>query len=379
MSTAELLRQAEQEAEKLSSIKLDAQQERRFAFLLSKCSNLRALLAEAPEKRPATSTTDAEERAMLRRFLTHKPTDPNKRNPTYRTYAPMNTTESGTGAGGFWIPQGFIKVLAESQMSAGPLYAGSPLLTDVTITETGPARLPTLNDTASTGFEHTENNTESDGTYNGLISNVTTALRSWSSGFVQYSLELSTDVASFDSFTKILARSLGARIGRIQNSSFLSSLMTKLAANSSAGAQSSLTSGVVGYDDVTDLVASVNAAYRSNAAFLMNSDTARLVAQIDTSDAGYLPFRSVLAAKPTLLDYPVYISDFCDDITTGDKPILFGDFSTIYSRATDFEIQVFTERFIESGSYALVARRRSDIQYAIQSTADSAIKYLTIS
>ena len=304
-----------------------------------------------------------EDRAMLRKILST--------NGQFRTYTGLESSGSP------YVPQGFIKRVAEAQMSAGPLFAGSPLLTDVSSSETGPSKIPTMDDTSATGYVVTEAASETE-VNPAAIGNVTSTLSRFSSGIILYSMELSQDVKTFDSFSQILANALGKRIGRIQNSTFLASLLTTLAANSSASVSSAV-AGVVGYDDIATLVGSVNAAYRdSAAAFLMNSATATALSKIKTT--GGLPvFPEILAPQPKALSYPVYISDYASDIATGSKPVLFGDFSTLYSRATDMEIKVFTERYVDQGSFALLARLRSDIRYGIQSTSDSAIKYLSIS
>lgn len=305
-----------------------------------------------------------EERAALRKMLST--------NGEYRTYSPLVSSGSPV------VPQGFIKRVAEAQMSAGPLFAGSPLLTDVTGSETSPSKIPTMDDTTATGYVQTEGEAETE--VNPVaIGNVTSTLSRFSSGILLYSMELSQDVTTFDSLSQILANALGKRVGRIQNATFLASLLTTLASNSSAAVDSA-SSGVVGYDDIATLVGSVNAAYRASASagFIMNSATALELAKIEDS-AGRPIMRHVLGQKPTLLGYPVFFSDYADSIATGNKPVLFGDFSTLYSRATDMEIKVFTERYIDQGSFALLARRRSDIKYVIQSTSDSAIKYISVS
>jgi HK97 family phage major capsid protein len=97
---------------------------------------------------------------------------------------------------------------------------------------------------------------------------------------------------------------------------------------------------------------------------------------------GGLPiFKHILAQKPTLLDYPVYVSDFADPInTSGKHPILFGDWSYVFLRhIPGIELQKLQERYVDQYSDALVARKRADMQYACPSTSDSAIKMLSFS
>jgi HK97 family phage major capsid protein len=331
-------------------------------------SLLREVGLPVPDRR-ADAKAEVEERATLRTIIGAQFEG---RSKEFRTYSGL------VSSGDPMVPQGFITKLQEAQISAGPLFAGSPLLTDVSGGLTGPTKIPVMDDTSTgTGYDVTEDSQE---TYqNPSLSNVSSTLSRFSSGIILYSLELSDDVVAFDKLTNVLARSLGRRVSRIQNQTFLASVMTALAANSSAGALSSETSGLVSFDDVVSLVGSVNGAYRTNASFLMNSKTATQIGKLKDSQ-GRPILRDILAPQPKLLGYDVYIGDFCDDPnTTENKPVIFGDFSTLYSRATDFTIQVFRERFIDQGSYAVVARRRADVQYTIPTTADSALKYLTIS
>lgn len=373
MSTSVYAQQLEEISREMGTLSLrsslTAQEDRRMTYLTSQAATFRSLIAAEVgnvETRETRKSQPTEERQMVRRMLA------NEGFAETRTYTPMQSANSP------YVPQGFVKKLVEAQMSAGPLFAGSPILTDVSGGETGPTKIPVMDDTSTQGYVQTEDSTETD-INPAALSNVTSTLTRFSSGMILYSMELAQDVTTFDSFTGILANALGKRLGRIQNSTFLASVMTALGANSSA-AVSSVTSGVIGYEDVVGLVSEVNAAYRSSAGagFLMNSSTALALSKIEGNDLRPI-FREILAPQPKLLGYPVHISDYADSIATGNRPVVFGDFSTLCARATDLEIKVFTERFVDQGSYALLARRRSDIKYAVQSTSDSALKYISVS
>jgi HK97 family phage major capsid protein len=292
----------------------------------------------------------------------------------YRTYSPWdNVTPSGAAD---YIPTQFEQRLVELQMAAGPLYAGSPAVTNVE-TSTGAARqMPMTDDTASTGYVQTQNGIFTEAEV--ALAQVSMGTKTFSSGFVQYSVELAQDVASWGSLEKILTSSLAKRLSRIQNSTFLATLLTTLASNSSASVAAA--GATVVHDDITNLVGSVNAQYRysNQAGFLMNSGSQKALANLKGTD-GLPIFRHVLASKPTLLDYPVYVSDFADPInTSGKKPILFGDWSYVFLRhIPGIELQKLQERYVDQFSDALVARKRADMQYACPATSDSAIKMLS--
>jgi HK97 family phage major capsid protein len=191
------------------------------------------------------------------------------------------------------------------------------------------------------------------------------------------SVELIDDLSSWTTFQGLLESSLGKRLSRIQNKTWLTSLIASLTANSSASVASEL-GGAVDYNDIITLASSVNAEYRysDKAAFLFNSTTQRAIGTLKDSQ-GHSFFPNVMASRPTLLEYPVYISDFADNIAATKNPILFGDFSYVFTRAmAGFDLQILKEQFITSGYIGTILRKRADMQYAVLSTADSAIKML---
>ena len=344
---------------------LTAQEDRRLTYLTSQAATLRSLIAaENGNTEEMHKSRQIEERSALRRILRTK--------GEYRTYSAMSTSADSS-----IIPQGFVRRIATAQMSSGPLTANSPILTDVSGGETGPSKYLTLDDTQTPGYVQNENGEETQ-VNPALLSNVTSTLTRFSSGLVNYSMELSID--AFQQIEKALGDALGKRLGRIQNSTFLPALLTSLESNSSA-AVASETSGVLGYSDVVNLVSQVNAAYRSSASagFLMSSSTALALSKIETVDSGIPIFKHVLDPKPTLLNYPCYISDYADSIATASKPLIFGAWDSLAVRSTEMVIKVLTERFIESGQYAVLAYVRADLQNTVQSTSDAALKYISIS
>jgi HK97 family phage major capsid protein len=378
------IRAASQEAEAISlkpAGTVTPQDKQRFNFLMSQVSLLKSG-ALSDETRMASADALAEEFgfAKINRSEaiseTRKASDAMRRiilYPETRTYSPMTT-----GTDGPVIPQQFEQRLVEMQMSAGPLYAGSPAISNIETSTNAPRKMPTTDDTASSGYVQTEAGAPTEAEF--VLSQVSMGTTTFSSGLVQYSGELAQDVLSWAGLEQILLGSLSKRLGRIQNSTFLAALLTALGNNSTASVAAAGSSIV--HDDVTNLVGSVNASYRysDRAGFLMNTGSQKALGNLKTSD-GLPIFKHILAAKPTLLDYPVYVSDYADPInTSGKNPILFGDWSYVYCRhIPGFEIQVLKERYIDQFSDAILARKRADLQYSVPSTSDSAIKMLHFS
>ena len=80
-------------------------------------------------------------------------------------------------------------------------------------------------------------------------------------------------------------------------------------------------------DEVIDLVYSLKAPYRKNAAFIMNDATVKAIRKLKDGQGQYLWQPSLTAGTPdTLLNYPVYTSAFAPSIEAGAKTIAFGDY-----------------------------------------------------
>jgi HK97 family phage major capsid protein len=98
------------------------------------------------------------------------------------------------------------------------------------------------------------------------------------------------------------------------------------------GAETGLTvSDTITFDDIAKLYFSVKAEYRTDGAWLMNDETAFLLRTLKDSNDNYIWEHST----NTIMGKPVYISEFMPSISSGNKPIAFGDFSyyTIIDRA----------------------------------------------
>jgi len=284
---------------------------------------------------------------------------------------------AGTGnQGGYFVPQQFEKEMVLMQLASGPLFASSPLLTDIQTSSGNPRKLPATDDTANVGYVTGENSAATEADL--VLGQVSMSATSFNSGIVLVSNELIQDIASFGSAEQVLQKSLAGRLSRIQNKTFLASLLTTLTANSSAAVAAG--AGAIAADDVHNLIYSVNASYRasSKAAFLMNSTTAKSITSLkDTQGKFVYEMKRDEQGRVTLEGFPVYFSDYADNIATTKNPILFGDFSYLMMRhVPGIELQVLTTRYADQASTGVIARKRSDLQYGVLSTSDSAIKML---
>jgi HK97 family phage major capsid protein len=284
-----------------------------------------------------------------------------------RTYVPL--TESG-GNGAPLVPSNFEVRLKNLMLADGPLFAGSPLITNIYATVMRSTRILTSDDTTSTGVIVSEATNIAEAELTGLSSvSVGGTSNRYSTGILVASVELVQDADSFMAFEDIVARAAGQRLSRIQNSTNLTMLKTGLAANISAAV--SPAGGSIAAADVYTLVGAVGAAYRSNATFIMSKQKQAALGAVVTT-AGIREFPQVLEAQPKLLGYDVHIIN-----SAASADILFGDFSFITGKSTPVEMRVLHERFRDQGQYGYIMAERAEAKWSVASSSDSPVKYLS--
>jgi HK97 family phage major capsid protein len=113
-------------------------------------------------------------------------------------------------------------------------------------------------------------------------------------------------------------------------------------------------------DKLIDLVYSVNAKYRSGAAWAMNSTTAGAVRKLKDSNGQYLWQPSLQAGQPDrLLGYEVAVWEQMDDVGTNKFPIAFGNFNRGYILADRTDIRITVDNNITTpGKIKFFVRRR---------------------
>ena len=162
-----------------------------------------------------------------------------------------------------------------------------------------------------------------------------------------------------------LASDLGRRIGALEEAAFVngdgSSKPTGAVGGSTAGVTAAAT-GAVTADEIIDLYHALGRQYRGNAAFLMADATLKAVRKLKDGDDQYLWQPGLQSGEPgQILGRPVYTSDSMPALATGNKTILFGDFS--YYWVADRESVVLKrldELYAANGQVAFRAHRRVD-------------------
>jgi HK97 family phage major capsid protein len=112
-------------------------------------------------------------------------------------------------------------------------------------------------------------------------------------------------------------------------------------------------------DNLLDLVYALDARYRSNAAFVMNSKTAGAVRKIKDADGRFLWADSLAAGEPArLLGYPVVIAEDMPDMSGNGTAIAFGDFESGYTIAERPDLRVLRDPFSAKPNVLFYATKR---------------------
>ena len=282
----------------------------------------------------------------------------------------MSTTTDSEG--GYLVPTDLGAAVEVALLEFG----GVREVATVIRTETGAQiDLPTVDDSGNTGSIEGEN----DGLATTDVTFGVKSLNAYkvSSDLVKIPFELLQDSA-FD-LASLLGRLLGERIAR--NSSALyttgtgssqpNGVVTASAAGVSAAGVAAITS-----DELVDLYHSLGRAYRRNGTWMMADSTAKYVRKLKDGDNQYLWQPGLSMGLPdTLFGAPVITNDDMAALATGNKTVLFGDFSRYYIRDVGaVRLIRLNERFADNDQIAWVAILRTDGELADAGT--NPIKHL---
>ncbi len=112
-------------------------------------------------------------------------------------------------------------------------------------------------------------------------------------------------------------------------------------------------------DAIVDLVYALDAPYRANAVFVMNSKTAGAVRKMKDADGRFLWSDGLAAAEPArLMGYPVLVAEDMPDIAPDAFAIAFGDFRAGYTVAERPDLRVLRDPFSAKPHVLFYATRR---------------------
>ena len=309
---------------------------------------------------PATSTE--EYRDAMRSFLRYGLTGIKPEQYDILKREEQRALAAGTGsAGGFTVAQDFYNQLTDAMK----FFGGMRQVATTIRTTTGAALpMPTANDTGNVGAIIAENaamNTTPDITFAQKVLNA----YKFTSNILLVSLELLQDSA-FD-IESWLSLKLGERVGRIQNQMFTTGTGTSqptggvtAASSGKVGATGQTTSVI--FDDLIDLVHSVDVAYRQKARFMMHDLTLKALKKMKDSQNRPLWLPGLAEREPdTINGYAYTVNNDMAQMAASAKSILFGDFSNYVIRdVKDIQVVRLVERYAEYGQVGFVALARAD-------------------
>jgi HK97 family phage major capsid protein len=284
----------------------------------------------------------SEERAVLKRGVEVK--------AEFRAQTTTGGQSSGT-AGGYTVPVELSDQLIRSMKMWGPMY-DEDICSVITTSAGNPIILPTVDDTASTAGQHTEGTAlTDDGGKDVTFGKKQLEAYAYDTEFVRFSFELAAD--SIFNMEQLLGSLLGERLGRIANLQLTTGdgtgdpngIVTASTLGKTAAAAAAVT-----YDEIIDLVHSVDPAYRQSpkVRFMFNDLTLAVLRKLKDGDGRYIwTAGDVQNGVPgTVLGYRYSINQAMDGVATGKKSMLFGDFSKYFVRKVGSPvIGVLRERF----------------------------------
>jgi HK97 family phage major capsid protein len=281
----------------------------------------------------------------------------------YPTRAQMSTDSDAKGS--YTVPQEFVRMLEVYMKAYGGMMQAAYTHNS---TRGGVMRLPTVNDTTSTGAWQSAERSSGLTSNNFTFSQVTLGDFTWAD-IVLLTWEIIQD-EDVDFVSRHLAELFGVRAGRALNKAYTdgdgSGKPTGILA-ASGGASTGKTAAsatAITKSEIIDLVHSVDPAYRvPEAAFMLNDATLAYILKLDqTTNVAPIwqpSFQEGIPGK--ILGYNYVINQDFPTIATGNKTIAFGDWSKYFIRNVQgFGMVRLKERFADQLADGFLGWLRTD-------------------
>ncbi|QKE74763.1 phage major capsid protein [Arthrobacter citreus] len=333
---------------------------------------------ESPENVPFTQRE--EYRSAFNKFLVSGMAELNNKERTIlgqgRAQMEGRALSAVTGsAGGFTVPQGFYNSLIESLKAFGGMRKVKSTILRTATGNTLP--IPKVDDTANVGAIVGENTAAGNAT-DAVFSQLNLGAYKYTSKVFLIPIELLQDSA-FD-IEAYIRKIIATRIGRITNTHFTvgtgTGQPTGVLTNATLGKTGTTgqTTSIV-YDDLIDLIHSVDPAYREagDCEFMLNDNSLKAIRKLKDSQGNPLWQPGLVQGAPDkILNYNYTINQDMPTMAANAKSLLFGDLSTFIIRdVMDLSIFRMGEKFIDSGQVGFVAFSRHDSVL----TDTAAVKY----
>jgi HK97 family phage major capsid protein len=278
--------------------------------------------------------------------------------------AALTGLQSSTTTGGYTVADEMMRSLEVALLAYGGMRSVATVIRTAT---GGPLPIPTTNDSSNKGEIIGENTTsnELEMTFGQLV------LDAWkySSKYVLASMEFLQDTSI--NVSEFLGSALGTRIARIQNDHFTTGTGSQPNGIVTAATSSAITFATINTvtaDNLTDVIHSVDPAYRANGRWMFHDGGLKMIKKVKvlqySGDTTGVPLwmPGLTAGQPdTILGYPYVINQSMTTPATGVKSILFGDFSKYIIRdVREVELRRLDELYAVLGQTAFLAFARTD-------------------
>lgn len=246
----------------------------------------------------------------------------------------QTTTDS---AGGYTVPETLAQILVQTMVMHGPMYDPG-VTSEIVTTGGGKIRMPTIDDTSSVVVKHTEGATlTDDGGSDATFGQKELDAYAFNTEWLRISRELVDD--SVFNMETIIGGLLGERLARRANLELTVGDGTGdpngIVTASTKGVDAAATAAVT-IDELMDLEHSVNPAYRGapRVAFMFNDSTLAALRKLKDGDGQYIWQQGNVrdGVPATILGRRYIVNQAMPAMTTGLKPIIFGDFGKYYVR-----------------------------------------------
>lgn len=271
----------------------------------------------------------------------------------------------GTPAGGgYTVPTELSNEIIKSMKAWGPMY-DEDVCTVLNTSSGNPIDMPTLDDTAQTVDKHVEAGAPTDdGSKDAVFGKKTLSAHAYDTQWVRFSYELAQD--SIFNMETLLGGLLGERLGRRANQELSigdgNGDPQGIVVGSSLGKTTAAVAAFT-YDEVIDLIHSVDPAYRSSpkVGFQFHDTTLAAMRKLKDGEGRYIwSAGDVQKGVPgTILGYRYRINQAMDTLAAAKKVMIFGDHAKYYVRKVG-GIVLFTARERFAPDIGLLALVRLD-------------------
>jgi len=254
-------------------------------------------------------------------------------------------------AGGYTVPTELSDQIIKSMKAWGPMY-DEDVCTVLNTASGHPIDMPTVDDTSVTAEKHTEAGAVTDdGGKDATFGKKTLSAHAYDTEWVKFSYELAQD--SIFNMETLLGGLLGERLGRKANLELTvgdgNGDPLGIVTGSTLGKTATATAAIT-YDEVIDLVHSVDPAYRSSpkVGFQFHDTTLAALRKLKDSEGRYIwSAGDVQQGVPgTILGYRYRINQAMAELAAASRVMIFGDHAKYFVRKVgSIVLFVARERF----------------------------------